>query len=148
MQSTQDIGPMTRMHSRPGEGRHGGCWGGLGSDILTVTDATGDGVEGVIADETSRGDSAAVGLCGVFLRGRGASAGLTQVWLDLASADDSLLLLKPLEQSAGGYFHRGADLYGQGNVFASRADSDFVLLSAWAHGATEDPRCIEPGSDQ
>lgn len=68
--------------------------------------------------------------------------------VDLSSADDSLLLLKPLEQSAGGYFHRGADLYGQGNVFASRADSDFVLLSAWAHGATEDPRCIEPGSDQ
>ena len=68
--------------------------------------------------------------------------------VDPAAADDSLLLRKPLEQGAGGYFHRGADLYGQGNVFASRADADFVLLSTWAHGATEDPRCIEPGSDQ
>lgn len=68
--------------------------------------------------------------------------------VDVAAPDDSLLLLKPLEQSAGGFFHRGADLYGQGNVFLTRADPDFVLLSAWVHGATEDPKCIEPGSDQ
>jgi hypothetical protein len=67
--------------------------------------------------------------------------------IDTGSRDDSLLLLKPLEQSAGGYFHRGADLYGQGNVFLTRDDPDFVVLSAWAHGATEVPQCIEPGSN-
>ena len=68
--------------------------------------------------------------------------------VDVGAPDNSLLLLKPLDQSAGGFFHRGADLYGQGDVFLSKTDPDFVLLSAWVHGATEDPKCIEPGSDQ
>lgn len=68
--------------------------------------------------------------------------------VDVGTPDNSLLLLKPLEQNAGGFFHRGADLYGQGNVFTTQDDPDFVLLRAWANGATEDPKCIEPGSNQ
>jgi len=67
--------------------------------------------------------------------------------INLDSPDDSLLLRKPLDQSAGGYFHRGADLYGQGNVFLSRDDPDYVVLAAWVHGTTEVPQCIEPGSN-
>lgn len=67
--------------------------------------------------------------------------------VDVSAPDDSLLLQKPLDQSAGGFFHRGADLYGQGDVFLTKTDPDFVLLSAWANGAKEDPKCIEPGSD-
>lgn len=67
--------------------------------------------------------------------------------VDLADATTSLLLLKPLEQQAGGYYHRGAEIYGQGNVFADRRDADFQILSKWALGAKDDPLCIEPGSN-
>lgn len=58
----------------------------------------------------------------------------------------SLLLLKPLEQSAGGYYH-GALPLGTSDVFPNRDDPDFKTLSAWVNGAKEDPACIEPGSD-
>ena len=59
--------------------------------------------------------------------------------------DDSLLLRKPLEGAA---FHRGAEIFGGGNVFASRDDPDWKTLEAWTQGAKEDPTCVEPGSDQ
>jgi hypothetical protein len=58
----------------------------------------------------------------------------------------SLFLQKPLEQDAGGSFHRGATLFGQGNVFASQNDPEWRVLSDWAAGKKEDPACIEPGS--
>ena len=58
----------------------------------------------------------------------------------------SLFLQKPLEQDAGGAFHRGATLFGQGNVFASQNDPEWRVLSDWAAGKKEDPACIEPGS--
>ena len=55
----------------------------------------------------------------------------------------SLLLLKPLEQSAGGYFHRGAEIFAGGDVFRDREDRDFLVLSDWVNGATADPSCRE-----
>ncbi len=58
----------------------------------------------------------------------------------------SWLLLKTLEQ--GGYFHRGARIFGGGNVFANREDPDFKVIEAWTLGTKEDAACIEPGSDQ
>jgi hypothetical protein len=62
--------------------------------------------------------------------------------------DPGMLLLKPLEQDAGGYFHRGATLFGGGNVFSSQDDPEYQVLVQWASGAKEDPACIEPGSTQ
>ncbi len=61
--------------------------------------------------------------------------------------EDSLLLRKPLEQRAGGAFHVGATLFARGNVFATRDDPDFQILEHWTTGATEDPACMEPGSN-
>jgi hypothetical protein len=59
----------------------------------------------------------------------------------------SLLLLKPLQDDAGGYYHGGETEYGRGDVFADAEDRDYQLLVDWVNGATEDPACIEPGSD-
>lgn len=61
--------------------------------------------------------------------------------------DESLLLRKPLDERAGGYFHQGAHIFGGGDVFLDREDSDYQVIAQWIEGATEDPSCIEPGSD-
>jgi hypothetical protein len=61
---------------------------------------------------------------------------------------NGLLTQKPLEQDAGGYFHRGATLFGEGNVFSSKDDPEWKVLSDWASGKKEDPACVEPGSLQ
>jgi len=61
---------------------------------------------------------------------------------------DGLLTKKPLEQDAGGYFHRGATLFGEGNVFASENDPEWRVLNDWAAGKEEDPTCVELGSTQ
>ena len=61
---------------------------------------------------------------------------------------DGLLTQKPLEQEAGGYFHRGATLFGEGNVFASESDPEWRVLNDWAAGKKEDPTCVELGSTQ
>ena len=68
--------------------------------------------------------------------------------VDVASPDQSWLLMKPLDVRAGGWFHRGAEIYGQGNVFLAREEADFKTLAAWTTGAKEEPTCVEPGSDQ
>lgn len=66
--------------------------------------------------------------------------------VDANDPDASLLLLKPLEQAAGGFYH-GATLYGMADVYPNRDDPDHKTLTAWVNGAKEDPACIEPGSD-
>lgn len=66
--------------------------------------------------------------------------------VDAGDPDASLLLLKPLEMSAGGHYH-GATLLGTADVYAGKDDPDFEVLSSWVNGAKEDPSCIEPGSD-
>lgn len=67
--------------------------------------------------------------------------------VDPSNLAESVLLQKPLDQQAGGWFHRGADLYGQGDVFLASDDPDYRVLWAWASGAKDDPQCIEPGSN-
>jgi hypothetical protein len=70
--------------------------------------------------------------------------------LGFVNADEhasSLLLMKPLEESGGGYYHGGATEFGQGNVFASRNEPDFMVIERWINGEKEDPACTEPGSD-
>ena len=59
----------------------------------------------------------------------------------------SFLVMKPLDAAAGGYYHRGALIFNGGNVFTTRDDADFQTLAAWVAGATEEPTCVEPGSD-
>ncbi|MCA9625618.1 MAG: hypothetical protein KDE53_19750 [Caldilineaceae bacterium] len=71
----------------------------------------------------------------------------TRAQVDLEDPESSFLLLKPLDEAAGGYFHGGATEFGQGDVFLSREEQDFQTILAWVKGATEDPTCIEPGSD-
>ena len=73
------------------------------------------------------------------------NASIAQV--DLDEPLESLLLLKPLDQAGGGYYHGGAVEYEKGDVFLSRDEPDFQTLQAWVTGMTEDPTCIEPGSN-
>jgi hypothetical protein len=68
--------------------------------------------------------------------------------VDVEVPERSLLLLKPLEPSAGGYYHVGADLFGGADVFASADDPDYRVLREWVLGATDDAACLEPGSDR
>lgn len=67
-------------------------------------------------------------------------------FVDSSAPDKSLLLLKPLETDAGGYFHRGAEIFGQGNVFATTEDPELDVIRQWARGAKENQTCVEPGS--
>jgi len=70
-----------------------------------------------------------------------------RAFVDAVQSDQSLLLLKPLDQVAGGYYHGGAAEFNKGDVYMSRDEADFKVLVAWINGQTEDPSCIEPGSD-
>jgi hypothetical protein len=55
----------------------------------------------------------------------------------------ALLLLKPLEEDAGGYIHVGATLYGRGDVFRTADDPGYRKLAAWISGATAETDCVE-----
>lgn len=68
--------------------------------------------------------------------------------VDASHPEASWLLMKPLDMSGGGYFHRGGEIFGGGNVFSTKDDPDFQVLDAWTKGKTADPACVEPGSDQ
>lgn len=59
----------------------------------------------------------------------------------------SLLLQKALDERLGGRWHRGAEIYGGGDVFQSEDEPEWQALVDWVDGATEDPGCIEPGSE-
>lgn len=78
---------------------------------------------------------------------RAANFEAARAMVDTGDVDSSLLLLKPLESTAGGYYHRGAEIFGGGNVFPSRDDPDFKVMADWVHGGREDAQCVEPGSD-
>lgn len=54
------------------------------------------------------------------------------------TATQSLLLLKPLEFSAGGQGHRGADDYGR-NVFRSKHDPAIQTILRWAYSTGSPP---------
>jgi hypothetical protein len=69
--------------------------------------------------------------------------------LAVVDADDpehSEMLMKPLAEAAGGWFHRGAELYDGGDVFSSADDADYKVIVDWIGGATEMTTCEEPGS--
>lgn len=50
--------------------------------------------------------------------------------------DQSLLLRKPLEASAGGAAHMGLDAFGR-NIYPDREAPGWQTLSQWAHGEAE-----------
>lgn len=62
------------------------------------------------------------------------------------TASDSLLLLKPLDTSANGYYHFGESIYYQSDVFDSTADIGYQKLLDWIGGATGTPGC-EPTTE-
>lgn len=70
-----------------------------------------------------------------------------RAYVDASSPADSLLLNKALDEDAGGYYHGGATEFDRGDVFLSTDDPDYQTLLAWIEGATQDPACIEPGSN-
>jgi hypothetical protein len=55
---------------------------------------------------------------------------------------DAWLLTKPLATAAGGYYHRGADLYGSENVFATKTDAGYQILASWIAGQTAPASCL------
>jgi hypothetical protein len=55
-----------------------------------------------------------------------------------ATATKSLLLLKPLEFSAGGQGHRGADDYGR-NVYRSKHEPGIQTILNWAYSTGSPP---------
>jgi len=79
---------------------------------------------------------------------RAANFDSARAFVDDGSIDDSLILVKPLDVNAGGRFHRGREIYGQGDVFSDRNDPDFKTLQSWLQGAKESPTCVEPGSQE
>ena len=64
----------------------------------------------------------------------------------LAFAGDAstppLLLAKPLEGRAGGFYHRAKDLYGDLDVFATADDPGYRHLADWIAGGADDPGCV------
>lgn len=68
-----------------------------------------------------------------------------RAFVDLDAPDRSLLLMKPLDQSAGGYYHGGATEYSKGDVFLSTDEADYQILARWIDGETEADECVEPG---
>ena len=51
------------------------------------------------------------------------------------------LLAKPLSTSAGGYYHRGSDLFGAEDVFLTKDDAGYQLLASWIAGETAAASC-------
>lgn len=66
--------------------------------------------------------------------------------VDANDPDESMLLKKPLSPALGGYYHRGAELFGGGDVWTEASDPDLAAVRDWIHGRKEDPACVEPGS--
>ena len=71
-----------------------------------------------------------------------------RAFIDPEQPEQSLLLLKPLDQAGGGYYHGGATEFGKGDVFLSRGEADFKILENWVKGEKEEnQQCKEPGSE-
>lgn len=52
-----------------------------------------------------------------------------------------LLVGKPLDTAAGGFYHGGQARFDGDDVFATTADPGYVALADWIAGATADPGC-------
>lgn len=66
--------------------------------------------------------------------------------LSSSKVEDSLLLRKPLEASAGGAAHKGADELGR-NVYRSKQDAGYQALLQWAASMSAmQPAAALPGA--
>lgn len=59
----------------------------------------------------------------------------------LDATGEPWLLSKPLATAAGGYYHRGADLYGAEDVFMTKDDAGYQLLEKWIAGEPAQSTC-------
>ena len=59
----------------------------------------------------------------------------------LDATGEPWLLSKPLATSAGGYYHRGADLFGTEDVFMTKDDPGYQALERWIAGETAQSTC-------
>lgn len=59
----------------------------------------------------------------------------------------SFLLLKPLDADAGGYYHRGKEIFVGGDVFLDVEEPEYQVLLTWVSGGTADPNCQHPGME-
>jgi hypothetical protein len=71
-----------------------------------------------------------------------ANFGIASGFTTTTATGEPWLLAKPLAVGEGGYYHRGSDLFGAGDVFATRDDPGYRELAAWIGGATAAPDCM------
>jgi hypothetical protein len=67
----------------------------------------------------------------------------------LDTPNDSMLVRKPLEPEAGGYYHGATETFLRRpgyNVFTSVSDEEYQVIARWAAGAVADPNCVDPGA--
>jgi hypothetical protein len=62
---------------------------------------------------------------------------------NFALGDEPLLLMKPLDTRAGGSYHRGADLFGEDDVFLATGDPGYRAIADWIAGADAPVDCTE-----
>jgi len=69
--------------------------------------------------------------------------------LGFAGADGAppLLMLKGLAVEAGGYFHRGAELYGGGDAFLAAEDPGYQTIATWIVGRGQAPTDCTPAPE-
>jgi hypothetical protein len=70
-----------------------------------------------------------------------ANFGIASGFTTTTATAEPWLLAKPLATSAGGYYHRAADLYGSDDVFLSKGDAGYQLLANWIAGSTVPSGC-------
>lgn len=72
-----------------------------------------------------------------------ANFGIASGFTTTSATGEAWLLAKPLATTAGGYYHRGADLYGGSDVFLAKTDPGYQLIAGWIAGATAPATCTE-----
>jgi hypothetical protein len=70
-----------------------------------------------------------------------ANFGIASGFTTTTATGDAWLLIKPLATSAGGYYHRGADLFGSEDVFVTKQDAGYQILANWIAGQTAPASC-------
>ena len=70
-----------------------------------------------------------------------ANFGAASGFATATATGDPWLLVKPLATAAGGYYHRGADLFGDENVFVTKGDPGYQIVASWIAGATAATSC-------
>jgi len=61
-------------------------------------------------------------------------------------AQESWLLKKPLEPSAGGWFHIGKERFEGEDVWTTTDDPNYQVVLRWLAGEVGDPTCVAKGS--